>query len=230
MKTIGMIGGMSWESTLEYYRLINGKIREKRGGNHSGEIVMYSFDFNKIVQFQEKSRWDDLEDMMVEAGKGLKNAGADFLIICANTMHKSAEEVESEVTLPLIHIGDAVAYEIKREGLKTISLLGTKYVMEGDFYQKKLHEHGLKTLVPEKDDREIIHEIIYEELCRGKVKKSSRKELIKIIERLEEKGSEGIILGCTELPLLIKEKDVMAPIFNSTKIHSLAAVDSSLLD
>lgn len=228
MKTIGLIGGMSWESTLEYYRIINEEIRDRRGGDHSGELAIYSFDFNKIVEFQNQEKWDELESMMTEAGKGLKEAGADFLLICANTMHRRAEDVEESVDLPLIHIGDAVAEDIKKKGLSSVGLLGTKYVMEADFYREKLKEHGLKTIVPKEDERAEIHEIIYKELCRGVVKQSSKNKILKMIDDLNERGAEGIILGCTELPIHITEEDVDIPLFDSTRLHAEAAVERAL--
>ncbi|MEF8832422.1 MAG: aspartate/glutamate racemase family protein [Candidatus Thermoplasmatota archaeon] len=226
MKTIGLIGGMSWESTLEYYRIINEGMKSKLGGEHSAEVVIYSFDFFDIVSLQEQGEWKKLEDMMVEAGKGLKEAGADFLLICANTMNKMADSVEERVGLPVIHIGDATAEVIKRRGMETVGLVGTRYVMEGDFYRKRMKEnHGIEVLVPEQDNRDKVHDIIYNELCKGEVKEKSKESLLKMLQELVDRGAEGIILGCTEIPLYITEDDVDIPLFDTTAIHAEAAAD-----
>lgn len=229
MKIIGLIGGMSWESTLEYYRTINEDFRERLGGDHSGELVIYSFDFYDIVERQNQGLWDELEDMMVEAGNGLKAMGADVLLICANTMHRRADGVEQRVGLPLIHIGDATANAIKKEGLKKVGLIGTKFVMEGNFYKDRLkNKHGLDVVIPHGDDREKVHDIIYNELCKGLVKEDSKAELLDMIDDLISKGAEGIILGCTELPMHFDNDDVDVPLFDTTKIHSEAAVSWEL--
>lgn len=229
MKTIGLIGGMSWESTLEYYRLVNEGIRDKLGGDHSGELVIYSFDFNSIVEKQKKGRWDELEDMMVEAGKGLKTSGADFLLICANTMHRLADGVEEKVDLPLLNIVDATGEEITEKGLSKVLLLGTDYVMSGDFYRERLkRKYGVDVIVPAKDKRKEVHRIIYEELCRGVEKRSSKEKILAAVKSSIERGAEGVILGCTELPLILGEKDLRVPTFDTMNIHSEAAVRMAL--
>ncbi|MFP3871573.1 MAG: aspartate/glutamate racemase family protein [Candidatus Natronoplasma sp.] len=231
MKTIGLIGGMSWGSTLEYYRIINEESKKRLGEDHSGELVIYSFDFYDIVGLQEQSEWDELEDMMVEAGNGLKGAGAELLLICANTMNKLAEDVEKRVGLPLLHIGDATAEAIKERKVEKVALLGTKYVMEEDFYREKLEgEYGLELMIPAGEQREKVHDIIYKELCKGIVKKDSKETLLDMIDDLIQEGAEGIILGCTELPMHLDQEEIEVPLFNTTKIHSEAAVDRALSD
>jgi len=229
MKTIGLIGGMSWESTLEYYRIVNEETKRRLGGDHSAELVIYSFDFYDIVRLQEQGEWKKLENMMVEAGEGLKETGADFLLICANTMNKMADNVEEKVGLPVIHIGDATAEVIKRKGMYTLGLVGTRYVMEGDFYRKRMKEkHGIDVLIPAEEKRGKVHDIIYNELCKGEVKNESKNTLLKILHDLVDSGAEGIILGCTELPLYITEEDIDIPLFDTTSIHAEAAVDRAL--
>ena len=228
-KKIGLLGGMSWESTQEYYRIINEETRERLGGDHSAELIIYSFDFYDIVRLQHEGEWDKLEEMLIEAGKSLKEGGADFLVICANTMHKMADEIEEKVGLPVIHIGDSLAEEIKSKRLKRVGLIGTKFVMDGDFYKERLKDkHGIDVIIPEKGNKEDIHDIIYNELCRGDVKESSLKKLFEVVDGLIDKGAEGIVLGCTEIPLYIKQEDVDVPIFDTTTIHALSAVDYSL--
>jgi len=229
MKTIGLIGGMSWESTLEYYRIINEGMKEKFGDDHSAEIVIYSFDFYDIVNLQEQNDWQKLEDMMVDAGKSLKQAGADFLLICANTMNKMADQVQKRVGLPLIHIGDATAEVINERRMDTVGLIGTKYVMEGDFYRRRMKEkHGIEVLIPEEEKRDQVHHIIYSEMCKGDVKDRSKDALLKMLQELVDRGAKGIILGCTEIPLYITRDDVDIPLFNTTAIHAEAAVERAL--
>jgi len=222
---------MSWESTLEYYRIINEDMRSELGGDHSAEVVIYSFDFYDIVRLQEQGEWKKLEDMMVEAGKDLKEAGANFLLICANTMNKMADEVEKRVDLPVIHIGDATAEVIKERDMSKVGLVGTKYVMEGDFYKRRMKErHDIEVLIPKKEDREEVHDIIYNELCKGEVREESKGSLLKMLQDTVERGAEGIILGCTEIPLYITEDDVDIPLFDTTTIHAEAAVNRALED
>ncbi|MCK5820759.1 MAG: aspartate/glutamate racemase family protein [Bacteroidales bacterium] len=226
MKTIGMIGGMSWESSLEYYRILNEQIKEKLGGLHSAQCLMYSVDFGPIAQLQHDNNWEELTRVMVEAGQKLEKGGADFIIICTNTMHKMAEEVGAGVSIPLIHIADATAEEIKKLGLKTVALLGTRFTMEQNFYKGRLAEkHGLKVLIPDDTDMDIIHRIIYKELCLGTILEDSKSEYLRIIEKLIDQGAEGIILGCTEIPLLVKQEDVSVPILDTTQLHAEAAVE-----
>ncbi len=229
MKKIGLIGGMSWESTLEYYRIINESTKERLGGEHSAEVLIHSFDFADIIELQNEGKWSELEDMMVDAGKGLKDAGADFQIICANTMNRLADDVGERVGTNIIHIGDAAAERIKKKGMDKVGLIGTKFVMEGDFYRKRMKEgHGINVIIPEKKNREKVHDIIYNELCKGEVKESSKGSLFEMIDEFVDRGAEGIILGCTELPLYITEKEVDVTLFDTTKIHAEAAVKYSL--
>ncbi len=225
MKTIGLIGGMSWESSAEYYRIINQTTKEQLGGLHSAPIVMYSVEFNEIVQLQHEGKWDELTAIMVDAAKRLERAGADLVLICTNTMHKMASEVEHATSLPLLHIADATATRIKEKRLKTVALLGTRFTMEQDFYKGRLAEkHGLEVIVPSAEEMEIVHRIIYNELCQGTILDSSKKEYLRIITNLVSQGAEGVILGCTEIPLLVKQADVAVPIFDTTTIHAQEAV------
>ncbi len=225
MKTIGLIGGMSWESSAEYYRIINQTTKEQLGGLHSAPIVMYSVEFNEIVRLQHEGKWDELTAIMVDAAKRLERAGADLVLICTNTMHKMASEVEHATSLPLLHIADATATRIIENKLKTVALLGTRFTMEQDFYKERLAEkHGLEVIVPSAEEMEIVHRIIYNELCQGTILDSSRKEYLRIITNLVSQGAEGVILGCTEIPLLVKQADVAVPIFDTTTIHAQEAV------
>lgn len=229
MKTIGLIGGMSWESSLEYYRIINETTKEKLGGMHSAKLVMYSVEFAEIVRLQHEGNWDELTSIMVDAGLRLKQAGADFIVIGTNTMHKMAAEVEKATALPLLHIADATATRIVEKKLKTVALLGTKFTMEQDFYKGRLaKKHGLEVIVPSAEEREIVHRIIYNELCQGTILESSKKEYLRIIADLVKRGAEGVILGCTEIPLLVKQADVKVPIFDTTTIHAEEAVKMAL--
>jgi aspartate racemase len=225
MKTIGLIGGMSWESSLEYYRIINEKVKKELGGLHSAQSLMYSVDFEIIKILQHEGKWDELTTIMIDAAKRLEKGGAEMIVICTNTMHKMANEVQESINLPLIHIADTTAQSIKDLNLKKVGLLGTKFTMEQDFYKGRLTEkHGLDVIIPNDEDRELVHKIIYNELCLGNVKDSSKKEYIRIIESMVKNGAEGVILGCTEIPLLIKKEDVSIPIFDTTTIHAEHAV------
>lgn len=229
MKTIGLIGGMSWESSLEYYRLINEITKEKLGGLHSAKSLMYSVDFAEIEALQHQGRWDEATALMVEAAQHVEKGGADFVIICTNTMHRMAEEVQAQLQIPLLHIADATAEKIKAAGVKKIGLLGTKYTMEQDFYKGRLvDKHGLNVLIPTEDERAIVHQIIYDELCLGQINTSSKAQYVKIMEHLVEQGAEGIILGCTEITLLVGQEDSPAPIFDTTQIHAEVAVEHAL--
>ena len=229
MKTIGLIGGMSWESSLEYYRIINETTKEQLGGMHSAKLVMYSVEFAEIVRLQHEGNWDELTAIMVDAGLRLKKAGADFIVIGTNTMHKMAAEVEKATALPLLHIADATANRIIEKRLKTVALLGTKFTMEQDFYKGRLaQQHGLNVITPSAKDREIVHGIIYNELCQGTILESSKSEYLRIIAGLIAQGAEGIILGCTEIPLLVKQANVAVPIFDTTAIHAQEAVRLAL--
>lgn len=229
MKTIGLLGGMSWESSLEYYRIINETVKRKLGGLHSAKSLMFSFDFYEIEELQAKGDWQSATEMMISGARQLESGGADFLIICTNTMHLMADEVANSVKIPLVHIADATGDRVLKSGLNRVALLGTKFTMEQDFYKGRLVEkYGLDVIVPDENDRQTIHDIIYNELCLGEVSDRSRKVFLEVIGRLETNGAEGVILGCTEIPLLIKQADVSLPLFDTTKIHAEVAVDFAL--
>jgi aspartate racemase len=229
MKTIGLLGGMSWESSIEYYRIINETVRKRLGGLHSAKSIMYSVDFADIELLQEQGRWNEATALMIDGAERLERGGADFLLICTNTMHKMADAVEAQIHIPLLHIADATAETLKARDIKQVGLLGTKFTMEQDFYKGRLTEkHGLKVLVPNQGEREIIHRVIYDELCVGVVSSSSKEAFKQVINQLAERGVEGVILGCTEIGLLIGEKDSPVPVFDTTKIHAVAAVEYAL--
>lgn len=229
MKTIGMIGGMSWESSIEYYRIVNEAVKEKLGGLHSAKSLMVSVDFAEIEALQHAGDWEAATQAMIEVAQQVEAGGADFVIICTNTMHKMADDVEAAIGIPLLHIADATAEAIKAQGLKKIGLLGTNFTMEEDFYRGRLvKKHGLDVIIPEADDREIVHRIIYDELVLGEIKSESREAYKEIIEKLIAEGAEGIILGCTEIGLLVKEEDSAVPTFDTTTIHAVSAVKYAL--
>ena len=229
MKTIGLIGGMSWESSLEYYSIINQQVKEKLGGLHSAKSLMYSLDFDLIEKLQQQEKWEELISIMIKAAQGLEKGGADFVLICTNTMHKMAEDVQDNINIPLLHIADTTAERIKEKDLKKIGLLGTNFTMEEDFYKGRLtNKHGLEIIVPKKEDRQIIHQIIYQELCLGQIKPSSKDQYIEIINKLVDSGAEAVILGCTEIPLLVQQEDVNIPLFDTTSIHAETAVEFAL--
>ncbi|WP_299180587.1 aspartate/glutamate racemase family protein [uncultured Aquimarina sp.] len=228
MKTIGLIGGMSWESSAVYYELINKKIKDELGGFHSAKSIMVSVDFAEIEKLQRKDDWNGLTKYMIKSAKQLENAGADLIILCTNTMHLCSEEIVKNITIPFLHIADATGKKIKSKGLQKLALLGTKFTMERDFYRTILKKYGIDVIIPDVDDRELIHKVIYEELVLGNIQSNSREVYKHIIKDLENKGAEGVILGCTEIPLLIKQQDVDIPIFNTTKIHAERAVEIAL--
>jgi aspartate racemase len=229
LKTIGLIGGMSWESSLEYYRIINETAKLKLGGLHSAKCLMYSVDFEKIEILQHEERWDELTDIMVHIAEKLKNGGADFIIICTNTMHKMASDIESRAGIKILHIAEVTGQQVVKKGMKKVGLLGTKFTMEQDFYKKVLEEKfNIDVVIPDENERKIVHEIIYNELCAGIINESSKKKYIQIINNLESNGAEGVVLGCTEIPLLIKQEDVTIPVFDTTTIHAISAVDFAL--
>lgn len=231
MKTIGLIGGMSWESTVPYYRQINEAVKARLGGLHSARIVLYSVDFHDIERLQHEGRWDAAGDMLAQAAWSLAAAGADFLVLCTNTMHKVADAIEAAVDIPLLHIADPTAEDIKEAGLKTIGLLGTRFTMEQGFYRDRLvQKHGIEVLVPDDADRDIVHRIIYEELCRGVTSDASRAHYRAIIQRLVDRGAQGVILGCTEISLLVGAADSVVPLFDTTALHALRAVDVALAE
>ena len=229
MKTIGLIGGMSWESSLEYYRIINEQVQEKLGGFHSAKCLMYSVDFDEIEKLQHQGKWKEATVLMIDAAKRLEVGGADFILICTNTMHKMSNDVQNSIKIPLLHIADATAQKIKIKGLTKIGLLGTKYTMEQDFYKGRLiNNFGLDVIVPNEKDRQIINDVIYQELCLGKINLSSKTQFIRIINELEKNGAQAIVLGCTEIPLLISQQDVNVLLFDTTRIHAQSAVEFAL--
>jgi aspartate racemase len=229
MKTIGLIGGMSWESSLEYYRILNETTKARLGGLHSARCILYSVDFAEIEALQHQDRWDDAARLMVAAGQSLESAGADFVVLCTNTMHKLADEIQANIHIPLLHIADATAEKIKAAGLSTVGLLGTRFTMEQDFYKGRLIDRfGLKVITPESPDRELVHRVIYDELCLGVIKQDSREHYIRIMDQLVQAGAQGIILGCTEIELLVHDGDSQVPLFPTTKIHAIAAVEYAL--
>lgn len=226
---IGLIGGMSWESSTEYYRIINREVRARLGGVHSARILMWSVDFAEVERLQHHENWGKLTSVMVDAAFRLERGGADFIVLCTNTMHKMADEITDSVSIPLIHIADPTAEKIKAAGLQKVGLLGTKFTMEQDFYKGRLSEkHGLEVLVPEEADRQLVHRIIYEELVAGEIKADSRAAYREIIARLVHRGAQAVILGCTEIMLLVSDEDSPVPLFDTTLLHAQAAVDHAL--
>jgi aspartate racemase len=229
MKTIGLIGGMSWESTVEYYRLLNETVRDRLGGFHSAKCVIVSVDFDEIEAMQSENRWEDATRAMTTAARQLENAGAEIILLCTNTMHKCAPGIQKETNLPFLHIADATAQAIKAQGLSKVGLLGTRFTMEESFIKDRLVDSfGLTVLTPDQDEREIIHRIIYEDLVQGIIHENSRQAYVQIIDQLIHRGAQGIILGCTEIGLLIQQEDVSVPVFDTTRIHAVSAVDFSL--
>jgi aspartate racemase len=230
MQVIGMLGGMSWESTLEYYRIINQEIRQRLGRQHSAELLLYSVDFEDVERLQVAGEWDRAGQLLASAARRLERGGAQLLLICSNTMHKVAPAVDAAVTIPLVHIADAIAAEIKRSAFERVGLLGTRFTMEQDFYRDRLVEQGLEVLVPEREDRELVDRVIYSELCQGRVNAESRREYIRIIQALGERGTEAVVLGCTEIGLLVRPEDSPIPVLDSTRIHALEGVEQALAD
>ncbi|MGL6108066.1 aspartate/glutamate racemase family protein [Romboutsia sp.] len=231
MKTIGLIGGMSWESSLEYYRIINEEVKNILGGSHSAKCLMYSFDFQEVEKLQHEGKWEQLEKEMILQSNNLKKAGADFIVICTNTMHLMAPQIEKATGLKVLHIADVTGEEIIQEELDKVALLGTKFTMEGTFYREILEKkYNIEVIIPSKEDREIVHNIIYNELVKGIISDFSRKKYLAIIKKLEKEGAQGVILGCTEIPLLVKQSQVSIPVFDTTDIHSKAAVRYALED
>jgi aspartate racemase len=229
MKVIGLIGGMSWESTAEYYRIINETVKERLGGLCSAKILLYSLNFAEIERLQREEKWAEATEVMCDAARRVARGGADCLLICTNTMHKMASEVEGAVNIPLLHIADATAREIKKKKIERVVLLGTKFTMEEDFYKGRLADkYILDVIIPSVEDRNIINQVIYHELCLGKIREESKKQFGRIIERLAAVGAEGVILGCTEISLLIKQQDSPVELFDTTAIHARAAVDFAL--
>ena len=229
MKTIGLLGGMSWESTVGYYRAINEGVKNNLGGLHSAKIAMYSVDFDQIEKLQHKGDWGGTARILSEAAQCVESAGADFLLICTNTMHKVASEIEKAIKIPILHIADATAEVLLHKGIKTVGLLGTAFTMEKDFYKGRLSEkYGLNVLVPNKEDRQIVHKIIYQELCLGKIQAGSKAEYLRIIDLLANKGAEAVILGCTEIGMLVNQNDTKVKLFDTTAIHAEKAVEYAI--
>jgi aspartate racemase len=229
MKTIGLIGGMSWESSIEYYRIINESVKEKLGGLHSAKSLMVTVDFAEIEKLQHEDRWDEAAQILVQCAQDLEHGGADCIVLCTNTMHKLADQIIANVSIPFLHIADATAEKIAAAGMNKIGLLGTRFTMEHDFYKGRLSKNfGLDVLVPNETDRNIVHCVIYEELVQGKIVDASREEYKRIMESLISQGAQGIILGCTEIELLVKQQDSHVPLFPTTNIHAIAAVEYAL--
>jgi aspartate racemase len=229
MKTIGLIGGMSWESTVPYYRQINETIKQSMGGLHSAKIVLYSVDFHEVEQLQRAADWEGAGVLLAHAARALESAGADFLVVCTNTMHKVAPAIEAAVRIPLLHIADPTAAAIQGAGYAKVGLLGTRFTMEQDFYRDRLRaRHGIEVMVPDQADRDLVHRVIYEELCLGKVLPDSRAHYLRVMAALAARGAEAIILGCTEISLLVDQRDAAIPLFDTTAIHARAAAELAL--
>lgn len=231
MKTIGLLGGMSWESTVLYYQLLNEGVRERLGGLHSAKILMHSVDFAEIEQFQVNGQWDKAGEQLAASAVGLEKIGADMILICTNLMHKVAHIIESQINVPLLHIADAAGTAIISQGLKKVGLLGTRYTMEEDFYrQRLLDKYNLEVAIPEQKDRDYVHKIIFTELCLGKLTDESRQNYLAIIEKLRAQGAEGVILGCTEIPLLVRQEDTDLPLFNTAALHAQFALEHAFTE
>ena len=228
MKTIGLIGGMSWESTIPYYRIINEEVRNRLGGLHSAKIILYSVDFDEIERLQSGDEWEKAGDILGNAAQTLETAGADLIVICSNTVHKVADQIASNIQIPLLHIADAAADELEKSHIRRAGLLGTKYTMLQGFYRDRLAARNIETLIPDPDDAESVNNIIFGELCIGDIREESRRKCLDIIESLREHGAEGVILGCTELGMLIDLADIEIPVFDTTVIHARKAAELAL--
>ena len=228
MKTIGLIGGMSWESTQTYYRLINQKMRDELGGLHSAKLVLYSVDFAEIETLQQQGDWDAAAEILSSAARSVESAGADFLVLCTNTMHKVAPQLERAVSIPLLHIADATARALREKRINSVGLLGTRFTMEQAFYRDRLEEHGIRVTVPDELQREHIHAVIFDELCRGEIRPDSKAAYLKVVGSLADRGAQGVILGCTEIGLLIQASDTEVQLFDTTEIHAEQAVQLAL--
>jgi len=225
MKTIGMLGGMSWESTASYYKALNEGVKESLGGLHSAKICMYSVDFDDIEKLQHQGNWSETANILSKAAIAVETGGADFLLICTNTLHKVAQEISSKISIPILHIADATAERLQKDKIKCVGLLGTQFTMEQDFYKGRLTDnYNIQVLVPDSEERKIVHDVIYSELCLGKIIDSSRNEYLKIINNLYAKGAEAIILGCTEIALLVQQQHTSVPLYDTTEIHAAEAV------
>ena len=229
MKTIGLLGGMSWESTALYYKLINEEIKKQLGGLHSAKVVIYSVDFDEIEKLQHLGAWDETAKILGEVAKNIQNASADFLVICTNSMHKVAPLIQTYIDIPILHIADATGKKLQNENIKKVGLLGTAFTMQQDFYKERIYKNfDIEVLIPSEEDMTIVHKIIYEELCLGLIKEDSKKEYLRIIDSLASKGAQGVILGCTEIGMLVKQADTQVKLYDTTVIHSLEAVAEAL--
>ena len=228
MKLIGLLGGMSWESTESYYRAINQGVKQRLGGLHSAKIALISVDFAEIEALQHRGDWDKTADILAQGAQSLQRAGADFMLICTNTMHKVVPQIQAQVDLPILHIADATARVLLADGVRKTGLLGTRFTMEQDFYRERLISHGIEVVVPEESERQQVHRIIYDELCLGQINDDSRQQYLQIIERLQDRGCEAVILGCTEISLLVRPDDTQVPLYDTTAIHAQQAVDQAL--
>lgn len=231
MKLIGLLGGMSWESTQGYYRIINEEVKTALGGLHSARVLLHSVDFEPIEQRQHQGDWQGTADILIDAARSVEAGGADMLLICTNTMHKVADQICDAINIPLVHIADATADVLVKQGIKRVGLLGTAFTMEQDFYKGRLSEHyGLDVLVPDQQDRQLVHDVIYQQLCLGEIRDESKREYLRIIDQLAEQGAEAVILGCTEIGLLVQQQDTATPLFDTTAIHAQRAVELALVD
>lgn len=229
MKTIGIIGGMSWESTVTYYQIINEIVKQKLGGFHSAKILLYSVDFDEIEKYQTNGEWDKSGEVLGDIAARLEQAGADYIVIATNTMHKVIPQMKTRISIPIIHIAEATADKLKENGISTVGLLGTKYTMKQDFYKEKLIDAGLKVIIPNDDDVETVNDVIFNELCLGNINKESKEKYVSIINKMAKEGAQGVILGCTEIGLLIKQEDVDIPVFDTTLIHAEKAALMSII-
>lgn len=228
MKTIGLIGGMSWESTVTYYQLINETVKKELGGLHSGKILMYSVDFAEIEEYQAKGQWDKSGQVLAEVAANLEKAGADFIVICTNTMHKVVPQIKEKIHIPILHIAEATAEALREVGITKVGLLGTKYTMTQEFYKNKLVDAGIEVVIPDSTGVEIVNDVIYNELCLGVIRQESKESFLRVIEGLREKGAQGVILGCTEIGLLVQQADTTLPVFDTTYIHATKAAMTAI--
>jgi aspartate racemase len=229
MRTLGLLGGMSWESSIEYYRILNETVRARLGGLHSAKCVIYSVDFAEVEPLQHQNRWDEAAVLMTRAARSLQRAGAEAVVICTNTMHKLADQVQSSVSIPILHIADATAQAVTARGMDTVGLLGTRFTMEEDFYRGRLsQQHGLSVLLPTPAEQDMVHRVIFDELCLGIIRDSSRAQYLQVCQHLAAAGAQGIVLGCTEIGLLVQQQDTSVPLFDTTRIHAEQAVDWAL--
>lgn len=228
MKTIGLLGGMSWESSQTYYRLINQRVKERLGGLHSAKVILFSVDFAEIEALQHQGDWGRTAEILSAAARSLEAAGADFLVIGTNTMHKVAPQIEESVRMPLLHIADATAHALQRDGISRVGLLGTQFTMEQEFYRERLERAGIEVVIPDETQRNTVHQVIYQELCQGTIRSDSKARYLEIVQALSERGAQGVILGCTEIGLLIQQPDTPVPLYDTTQIHADRAVEEAL--